>query len=233
MDETIQQTWRDLMKSVSAAHSANSVTLGGYLILGGLMAMYVRFLYRKCGASVSDTDSVTRIFPLLTMVTIGVIAVVQTSMALSLGLVGALSIVRFRAAIKEPEELVYLFLCIGIGLTLGAGQPLMAVVLLLVSTLFIFGQHVASKGIRKQNLLLTITGDSSEYFSNGKETVLQHLDELAGRYVLQRYDLDRGQGQVRVVLQSKSSKDAAILVTQLRERLPNCEFNYVNLSSAV
>ena len=232
MDETIQQTWRDLMKSVSAAHSANSVTLGGYLILGGLMAMYVRFLYRKCGASVSDTDSVTRIFPLLTMVTIGVIAVVQTSMALSLGLVGALSIVRFRAAIKSR----------GIGLPLplyrhrldarswptidGCGFAIG------IDSVH-FWSAVASKGIRKQNLLLTITGDSSEYFSNGKETVLQHLDELAGRYVLQRYDLDRGQGQVRVVLQSKSSKDAAILVTQLRERLPNCEFNYVNLSSAV
>ena len=50
------------------------------------------------------------------------ITIVKSSLALSLGLVGALSIVRFRAAIKEPEELVYLFLIIATGLGCGAGQ---------------------------------------------------------------------------------------------------------------
>ena len=51
-----------------------------------------------------------------------VITIVKSSLALSLGLVGALSIVRFRAAIKDPEELVYLFLVIATGLGCGAGQ---------------------------------------------------------------------------------------------------------------
>ncbi len=51
-----------------------------------------------------------------------IITIVKSSLALSLGLVGALSIVRFRSAIKEPEELAYLFLCIAIGLGLGASQ---------------------------------------------------------------------------------------------------------------
>ena len=53
------------------------------------------------------------------MTTMLIITVVKSSLALSLGLVGALSIVRFRAAIKEPEELAYLFLTIAIGLALG------------------------------------------------------------------------------------------------------------------
>ena len=48
--------------------------------------------------------------------------IVKNSIALSLGLVGALSIVRFRAAIKEPEELTYLFLVIATGLGTGSGQ---------------------------------------------------------------------------------------------------------------
>ena len=55
------------------------------------------------------------------------ITVIKFSLALSLGLVGALSIVRFRAAIKEPEELIYLFLIIGIGLACGANQFLVAI----------------------------------------------------------------------------------------------------------
>ena len=52
------------------------------------------------------------------------ITIVKSSLALSLGLVGALSIVRFRTAIKEPEELSYAFLSIAIGLGLGADQRL-------------------------------------------------------------------------------------------------------------
>ena len=61
------------------------------------------------------------------------ITVIKFSLALSLGLVGALSIVRFRAAIKEPEELIYLFLIIGIGLAAGANQFLVAI----IATVFI------------------------------------------------------------------------------------------------
>ena len=56
------------------------------------------------------------------MIVFFVILIVKSSLALSLGLVGALSIVRFRTPIKEPEELIYLFLAIAIGLGFGAGQ---------------------------------------------------------------------------------------------------------------
>ena len=100
--------------------SQTALRMTVWLAVGGLLAIYIRFLYRRCSSSASDTDSVSRVFPLLLMVTTAVIAVVQSSLALSLGLVGALSIVRFRAANKDPEELVYLFLCIAVGLALGA-----------------------------------------------------------------------------------------------------------------
>ncbi len=57
-----------------------------------------------------------------------IITVVKSSLALSLGLVGALSIVRFRTAIKDPEELTYLFLCIALGLMTGANQLVIAII---------------------------------------------------------------------------------------------------------
>ena len=71
-----------------------------------------------------------------------VITVIKFSLALSLGLVGALSIVRFRAAIKEPEELIYLFLVIGIGLACGANQYIVAIsaTIFIIITLFIFSK---------------------------------------------------------------------------------------------
>jgi len=64
--------------------------------------------------------------------------IVKNSIALSLGLVGALSIVRFRAAIKEPEELIYLFLVIAVGLGCGAGQLKITVIGTLFSLILIY-----------------------------------------------------------------------------------------------
>ena len=66
-----------------------------------------------------------------------IITVVKASLALALGLVGALSIVRFRTPIKEPEELVYLFPNIGVAVALGAGQTLAAVIACIITLLLV------------------------------------------------------------------------------------------------
>ena len=141
MGDQIQQSWKQLQEAVSTTQNVSALTMSVYLVLGGLLALYLRVLYTRCSSTISDSDSVTRVFPLLTMVTTAVIAVVNSSLALSLGMVGALSIVRFRAAIKEPEELVYVFLCITIGITLGNQRPLLAVTLVVVASIFVLAMH--------------------------------------------------------------------------------------------
>ncbi|HAE74801.1 MAG TPA: DUF4956 domain-containing protein, partial [Alphaproteobacteria bacterium] len=78
------------------------------------------------------------------------ITIVKSSLALSLGLVGALSIVRFRTPIKEPEELAYLFIAIAMGLGLGADQTLPTVlaslVILVTMALFKWTRRDDSQG---------------------------------------------------------------------------------------
>ena len=81
-------------------------------------------VYRRCGTSLSNRSDFGRNFVMLACSTMMIVTIVKSSLALSLGLVGALSIVRFRAAIKEPEELCFLFLAIGIGLGFGASVGL-------------------------------------------------------------------------------------------------------------
>jgi hypothetical protein len=249
-DKMQQKGWFEEVKDAFGSSENMAVDLREvvvmmvFLIIGGLLALYIRFLYRRCNGSVSNSDSVARIFPLLTMVTIGVIAVVKSSLALSLGLVGALSIVRFRAAIKDPEELVYLFLCIGIGLALGATdfsgtilglvkQMLLAFAIVIVATLFVLGIHFTTGISRRQNLLLTITGDSNQHFGEDESGVMSVVEELVGRYTLQRFDLEQDRGQVRIVINQKSGRETAALIEQLRARLPGCEFSYVNLESTL
>ena len=92
------------------------------LLLTAVLAIFVRVFYITYGDSISNRRRFANNFLPLALTTMLIITIVKSSIALSLGLVGALSIVRFRAAIKDPEELTYLFLVIGLGLAMGANQ---------------------------------------------------------------------------------------------------------------
>lgn len=231
MGDQIEQSWKQLQEAVSTTQNITALTMAVYLLLGGLLALYLRVLYTHCSKSISDSDAVTRIFPLLTMITTAVIAVVNSSLALSLGMVGALSIVRFRAAIKEPEELVYVFLCITIGVTLGNQRPLLAVTLVVISTFFVLGMHSLGRSRQSNNLLLTVTGDAGQYFADESGGALAAIRKLAGDFSVQRMDIESGRGQIRVALRNRTTDETLTLVTQLRKQLPECEISYVNLSA--
>lgn len=231
--QQLQEAWKQLEDAVTTDQNLSAFHLAGYLFFAGFLALYLRLLYRKCSASPSDTESFSRVFPLLAIITTAVIAVVQSSLALSLGLVGALSIVRFRAAIKDPEELVYLFLCIAVGLSLGAELPLLAIALVAVATCFILAMHVAGNNQRRHRLLLTITGDSAQHFSSDEHGVLPTVEEIAGKYTLQRFDIEEGRGQVRIVLGESDPAKTANIISELRARLPDCDLSYVNLNSTL
>ena len=92
------------------------------LICASILSFFVQLFYIRYSSTLSNKKEFSKNFVILAVTTCIVIMIVKSSLALSLGLVGALSIVRFRAAIKEPEELVYLFLIIAIGLGCGANQ---------------------------------------------------------------------------------------------------------------
>ncbi|MDX1407940.1 MAG: DUF4956 domain-containing protein [Saprospiraceae bacterium] len=97
------------------------------LITAGL-AMVIRIYYIRFALGTSNRRRFANNFLPLALATMLIIMIVKSSIALSLGLVGALSIVRFRAAIKDPEELTYLFLVIGMGLAVGANQFVVALI---------------------------------------------------------------------------------------------------------
>tara|TARA_B100000686_G_C16697145_1_gene921224 strand:- start:394 stop:1119 length:726 start_codon:yes stop_codon:yes gene_type:complete len=107
------------------------------LLLSLILAYLVKLTYMKVGRALNDKDYFSDTFIPLAIITTLVITVIKFSLALSLGLVGALSIVRFRAAIKEPEELVYLFFVIAIGLANGANQFLLSILATIIIIIFL------------------------------------------------------------------------------------------------
>ena len=99
------------------------------LFLCMILVSFIGWFYKKFSRSLGGKTHVGAILPLIGLTVFMVITVVKSSLALSLGLVGALSIVRFRTPIKEPEELGYLFLTIAVGLGFGAGFSLITTII--------------------------------------------------------------------------------------------------------
>ena len=133
----------------------NLITFVEGLILAGFLSFIIQITYLKFSTSLSNKFDFSKNFIILGITTALVITIVKSSLALSLGLVGALSIVRFRAAIKEPEELIYLFLIIATGLGCGAGQLKITLIGILFAILIIiiFSLYWKKKKIADEEIL--------------------------------------------------------------------------------
>ena len=135
------------------------------LAITSLLCYLIRIFYLKFSSSLSNRDYFSKNFIILGITTCIVITIVKSSLALSLGLVGALSIVRFRAAKKEPEELVYLFLVIATGLGLGANQTKITILgvltTLVITFLFSYFKKEKIEKIEYETFQLSISRNKS------------------------------------------------------------------------
>jgi len=170
------------------------------LLLAALMAAVLGRVYVRYGTALSNRRQFARNFMLLACTTLLVITVVKSSLALSLGLVGALSIVRFRSAIKEPEELAYLFLNIAIGLGLGADQTLLTVGSFATICAMIWVRSSMERGQPDDsNLFLTVSspGPDGPQLDQVVAILKQHCSAVNLRRFDQRADLLEACFQVR------------------------------------
>ena len=145
------------------------------LILSLILAYCVKLTYIKVGRALNDKDYFSDTFIPLALITTLVITVIKFSLALSLGLVGALSIVRFRAAIKEPEELVYLFFIISIGLANGANQFLLSLISTVIIITFLFSRNYL---LSKNKKNFKFNSDSNILSVNIKNNNKKNIDDI-------------------------------------------------------
>lgn len=167
------------------------------LLLTAVLSFLLERIYITYGQSVTNRRRFSGNFILLATTVMIVISVVKSSLALSLGLVGALSIVRFRAAIKEPEELTFLFLNIAIGLGFGAGQWQATIVGFIVVIAIVIGRSRYSGTVEDKNLLLTITSEGESKVA--VEKVVDLLRSHCSAVDLKR--LDESEGAIEVTFQ--------------------------------
>ena len=122
-------TFQDIFKS-SFLENVTSISLRDMtvaLVLAFGLGMFIFYVYKKTFAGVMYSSSFGVTLIAMTMITTVVILAVTSNVVLSLGMVGALSIVRFRTAVKEPLDIAFLFWAIAAGITLAAGMVILAV----------------------------------------------------------------------------------------------------------
>ena len=122
-------TFSDIFKSsfLENVTSVNLLDMVIALVLAFGLGLFIHFIYKKTFAGVMYSSSFSLCLVALTMITTLVILAVTSNVVLSLGMVGALSIVRFRTAIKDPLDIAFLFWSIAVGIVLAAGMIPLAV----------------------------------------------------------------------------------------------------------
>lgn len=123
-------TYKDIFKSsfLENITSVSILDMAIALVLAFGLGMFIFLVYKKTYSGVMYSSSFGVTLIALTMITTLVILAVTSNVVLSLGMVGALSIVRFRTAIKEPLDIAFLFWSIAVGIVLAAGMIPLAVI---------------------------------------------------------------------------------------------------------
>jgi len=197
------------------------------MLVGLLLSLVLAWFYEHYGQSLSNRAKFAQLLPALTLTTALVISIVKSSLALSLGLVGALSIVRFRTAIKEPEELIFLFIAIAIGLGVGADQRWATVVGVAVILGYLAFRTLMARRPAANNLylnvLLTEGEEQESLFERVNTRLLEHVDVLDFR----RLDSRDGTLQLTYFISCYDPSALNDLVDDLKQNLPINEVSFI------
>jgi len=224
--------WNQLFDSDADPASLHAIliNLGLVLVLGQVLAWH----YLRFSVVLTNKRKFARVFVFIAATTMLVISVVQSSLALSLGLVGALSIIRFRTPIKEPEELAYLFLAIGLGLGLGAGQYLVTVLSFAVILAYMGLVGAGRGGALPPRLLVHVAGPLVAEAGAAEGTLRELLASAgtgAARVDLRRVDTEGSSFNATLVLDLDGAEQVGPLLTRLQASLPGSTISVVEGNS--
>lgn len=199
------------------------------LLLTAIFAEIIAFAYRRFSNAISNKGAFAKNFFLISVTTMLVITFIKGSLALSLGLVGALSIIRFRTAIKEPEELAYLFLTIGVGLGFGAGYVLLTILAVLLILLVIFVKYLFTQREDQHNLFINFATIKEEQFDT--EELINVLDQYTSTLKLKRFEESDNQFEATFNAVFPDVKNLSSCKNTILSKYPGCNLNYVEVEN--
>ena len=190
----------DIFKS-DFLDNVNSVGLADMalvLVLAFALGLFIFFVYKKTYAGVMYSAQFGGTLIAMTLITSMVILAVTSNVVLSLGMVGALSIVRFRTAIKEPMDIAFLFWAIAAGIVLAAGMIPLAVVGSLVIGLFMLLFMTHKSAMHPYICVVTVRDHQAEKMA--EEYIRKHVS----RMVIKSKTAENGQIELNWELRLKN-----------------------------
>ena len=197
--------------------------------VGIVLSLVLRWHFKQFGSPLANRAELAQVFPFVLLTTLLIITVVKSSLALSLGLVGALSIVRFRTPIKEPEELAYLFLAIAFGLGLGANQTPVTVFAGVVILTFMAILKYSREPSQNKNLYISFDWQKTEKdSSSGLNIVTEILAKHVSKSDLRRFDVREQGMEATFFVDVPTPQNITRLVTDLEAQLPNVGITFID-----
>ena len=211
-------------------NSKNTISISSFvinLLFTLVLTKILSSFFNKYGRSISNRKIFSNIFPIIGLTTMLIITIVKSSLALSLGLVGALSVIRFRTAIKEPEELSFLFLTIGIGLGFGANQTFITLLGFVFILLYLYFTRTRnSKKINTNYMNLMISANESDNYDIDKLTKV--IFEAVSRLELKRLSSDAGEIELLFKIEIINFEKIINLKNNLKRDFKNININLIS-----
>ena len=181
-------------------YDATPVNIVTVFVISAFFALYIFFAYRILTRKTFYSKSFNIALPALVLITAGVILTIQSSVVISLGMVGALSIVRFRTAIKDPMDLVFLFWAISTGIICGAGLAQISCILAFVLTVaLVFFEKLP---VAKAPKILMVSGEGYEL--EGK--VIEIVQKFCKYFTVKSRSLAAGRTDIVVEVRAKDDE---------------------------
>lgn len=195
-----------------------------------ILATIIYFHHRRFGSGPSSQQSFGPVLPFVALTTFLVISVVRSSFALSLGMVGALSIVRFRTPVKDPFELAYIFLAIASGIGAAAGQRLITAIvtpLILLMMLIMRWHHRYGS----ESVLLSVDVEGVSLAQEAFDTVSAAIRSNTAKSSFMRYEIHQSVLHLTAETQIDEPEAMSRIVDQIRATYPTANVSFHDASN--
>lgn len=181
------------------------------ILVTGLIAAYIFVIYRRVNKNSFYNKSFNLSLLALAIIIAAIILTIQSNIVVSLGMVGALSIVRFRTAIKDPMDLVFLFWAISVGIICGAGFAVIAVIASLVVSVLIlfFAKLPSSRGV----MILLVNSATYE----NEEEILKIVEEYCSTYKVKARNLTKDHLDMAIEISATRQGELVRKLVEMKE----------------
>lgn len=210
--------------NLTLSDNLNFIDVLDSLIICIICSFMLKYLFVYKSSTIGNRRGFSNLLPILAVITFLVILTVKSSIALSLGLVGALSIVRFRTPIKEPEELIFLFLSISLGLGFAANQDFYTFLIFVIISLIILFKNKSDEKNESYNLTIDWEDDNLDYNQIIKE-VKANFTEIS----LERLTINENQKNLNFKIQNVNQENLKNLTLNLKNLSKKINISFFNI----